>query len=89
MSEPVIILVRERLRDSLISDAVTFSLAALLVGGGQLIGATAGAWIGGIIFALHGLSKVINAIQRNTYTPEEARRRIEQIIAERSVGGQS
>lgn len=86
MTDPIIILKHETLRESLISDAMSVATAWALILPGWLLGSGAMQVTGAILFALWFVSRLIIAGDRSRMTISEARKRLDQIEAAQKGG---
>lgn len=80
---PELIVIRERLPESLAKDAGTVIAAISLIAPGAMLESVALQTIGCLIFVAFIVSRAIALIKRNTYTLDEAKARIDAMIAER------
>jgi hypothetical protein len=70
--EPKVIMLRESLRDCIISDAITLGMAVSLTGFGRWMGSEALQWVGAIVFFLAMFAKANNWRNNSNKTPQQA-----------------
>ncbi len=79
--EITIVIISERVRDSLAKDIGVFALFVSLIGIGWLIGSTALQWVGAIIGFITILAWAARIRKENRFTVSEARKRLDEIEA--------
>lgn len=72
-----IIIIRETMWQSIISDCFTFAMVLALIGIGLWVGSVPMQWVGAIMFFMTGLVKA--GLNRKRLTVEQARARLDEI----------
>ena len=78
-----IILIDDRWLPSLVRDAGTFLLAVALIGIGKYLNSNAMEWLGFVMFFMAILAQAGSGMNKSKYTLDEARKKIDELSAER------
>jgi len=74
-----VILLQESVWQSFCRDALTFATFAAMIGLGVYLDSSAMQWVGGVLFFIALMARVVNTGKRNTYTIEQAREKLDEI----------
>ncbi len=78
---PEIIIIKQPMLQSIISDAVTFAMGLALLGVGIAAGSSAMQWVGAISFFLCVLARGKRILKDNRFTIPQARARLDELEA--------
>lgn len=80
---PEIIIIKQPLLQSIVSDAVTFAMGLALLGVGIAAGSSAMQWVGAISFFLCALAQGKRLLKDNRFTITQARAKLDEMEAGR------